>query len=314
MSKLSIVVPVYNAEKRLKKCLDSIVNQTIKDIDVVIVNDGSTDNSDKIIIEYKNRYSDLIKYYNKQNSGVADTRNYCIKKAESKYIIFVDSDDYIDTQLVEKLTPYMERDIDIVKYKLQKVNENGDVIEQIDGPTFEQITAEDGFNNLYCNDILIDSPCVYLMKKELFTNNKLKFSGKYHEDYGLIPIVLLYAKNIVSLDEYLYNYVQIDDSITRGNEYPKVIERFDAAIEQYDKAILTINQMDVEKYTKQNARIYYTNALILKLNELKKDDRKRYIRYLKNRKVYKNIKVRNIKQLLKKVLIRCSISLYLKVR
>ena len=90
MRKVSIIIPVYNTEKHLKKCLESVTNQTEKDIEIIVINDGTTDNSESIINEYINKDNSLIKYYSKANEGVAKTRNYGIEKASSDYILFVD--------------------------------------------------------------------------------------------------------------------------------------------------------------------------------------------------------------------------------
>ena len=89
MLKVSVIVPVYNTEKYLSKCLDSLVNQTLKDIEIIIVNDGSPDNSQKVIDEYVSKYSNVFGY-KKENGGLSDARNYGISKAKGKYIIFID--------------------------------------------------------------------------------------------------------------------------------------------------------------------------------------------------------------------------------
>ena len=90
--KYSIIVPIYNAEKYLRKCLDSLVNQTYSNYEIILVNDGSVDNSNVIIEEYAKKYN-FIKSYTKENTGVADTRNYGISKVNADYMLFVDSDD-----------------------------------------------------------------------------------------------------------------------------------------------------------------------------------------------------------------------------
>ena len=100
-NKVSIIIPVYNCEKYIKKCIESLLNQTYKDIEIVIVNDGSIDNSLQICKEYEQLSN--IRIYSKQNGGVSSARNYGIEKASGKYIIFIDSDDYIDIECVEKL-------------------------------------------------------------------------------------------------------------------------------------------------------------------------------------------------------------------
>lgn len=338
MSKVSIIVPVYNTGAKLKKCLDSLVNQTIKDIEIIIINDGSTDNSEKIIKEYianykkqkqydskenenktKNNSSEdnnsvEIEFYSKENEGIAKTRNYGIEKANSDYILFVDSDDYIDLKLVEKLLPYIEQDIDLIKFKLQRVNENGEILEKTDGPVFEKTTGQEGFNKLYSQDVLLDSPCVYLIKKELFKKNNFTFKRTYHEDFGLMPLVIVSAKDIVSTPYYLYSYVQSSNSLMRNDDYNKTLKRIEDVWFHYDNSMNQIEKMNLEKTTKENIKIYYTNAVILKIYELKEEDQKQFIKEIKKRKMYKNIKPRNLKQLIKRYLLKFNIKLYIKMR
>lgn len=325
MSKISIIVPVYNTGAKLKKCLDSLVNQTVKDIEIIIINDGSTDNSEEVIKEYiKNNSKEnedktesnsvKIEFYSKENEGIAKTRNYGIEKANSDYILFVDSDDYIDKKLVEKLLPYIEQNIDLIKFKLQRVNENGEILEKTDGPVFEKTTGQEGFNKLYSQDVLLDSPCVYLMKKELFKKNNFTFKRTYHEDFGLMPLVIVSAKDMVSTPYYLYSYVQSSNSLMRNDDYNKTLKRIEDVWFHYDNAMNKIEKMNLEKTTKENIKIYYTNAVILKIYELKEEDQKQFIKEIKKRKMYKNIKPRNLKQLIKRYLLKFNIKLYIKMR
>lgn len=314
MSKVSIIVPVYNTSKQLRNCLDSLVNQTNKDIEIIIINDGSTDDSESIIKEYLKKYENLITYYSKENEGIAKTRNFGIEKAKSDYILFVDSDDYIDIHLIEKLMPYINKKIDLIKFKLQRVNENGDVLEKVDGPVFDEMSGGEAFNRLYSEDVLIDSPCVYLINKKLFMENKFKFKRTYHEDFGLIPLIIVKARTCVSTTYYLYSYVQAPNSITRNDSYKKTIIKMEDVLFHYDNAISEINKMNLDKTVEENIKIFYTNAVVLKLNELKDKDKNKYIQEIKKRKMYKNIKVRNIKQLLKRILLTCNVKLYLKIR
>ena len=331
MSKVSIIVPVYNTGAKLKKCLDSLVNQTVKDIEIIIINDGSTDNSEEVIKEYiknnskenedktesnssENSNSVKIEFYSKENEGIAKTRNYGIEKANSDYILFVDSDDYIDVKLVEKLLPYIEQNIDLIKFKLQRVNENGEILEKTDGPVFEKTTGQEGFNKLYSQDVLLDSPCVYLMKKELFKKNNFTFKRTYHEDFGLMPLVIVSAKDIVSTPYYLYSYVQSSNSLMRNDDYSKTLKKIEDVWFHYDNAMNKIEKMNLEKTTKENIKIYYTNATILKIYELKEEDQKKFIEEIKERKMYKNIKPRNLKQLIKRYLLKINIKLYIKMR
>lgn len=145
MPKISIIVPVYNTEKYLKKCLDSLINQTFKDIEIVIINDGSTDNSEKIIKEYEQKYSDKIKSYKKENGGLSSARNYGISKANGEYIAFVDSDDYVDLEVFDKLKEEINKKIDLIKIKLITVNNKYEQIKKIDGPVFKEKSRRRSF-------------------------------------------------------------------------------------------------------------------------------------------------------------------------
>ena len=100
MDLISIVVPVYNVEKYLDRNLQSLVKQTYKNIEIIIVNDGATDNSQKIIDKYQKKYPTIIKSYQKKNGGLSDARNFGLAKAKGKYLAFIDSDDYIEKDFI----------------------------------------------------------------------------------------------------------------------------------------------------------------------------------------------------------------------
>ena len=314
MKKLSIIVPVYNTEKHLKKCFDSIINQNNSEIEVVVINDGSTDNSEVIIKEYTEQYKDVFKYYKKDNSGVADTRNFGIEKATGEYIMFLDSDDYIDKKLYDNIKKYIDENVELIKYKMQRVDENDKILEIVPGATFDKITGEEGFNRLYGTDVLLDSPCVYVIKKDIFERNNLKFKvGTEHEDFGLIPFVIVLAKSMISTNFYGYYYVQSKGSLMRNENYQKTIKRVYDALGHYDNAKEYSQEINLSKLTHDNIMIYYTNAVILKARDLKEEERKKYLEELKKRKVFKNIKVRNLKQMIKKILLMIDMNLYLKL-
>ena len=314
MSKISIIVPVYNAEEKIKKCLNSIVEQNDKDIEAIIINDGSIDNSEETIIEYIDKHPDIFKYYKNDNMGVANTRNFGIEKAHGDYILFIDSDDYIDSTTLKKIKTYIDDNIDMIKFKLQRVDEKSNLLEKVDGPVFEKVTGEEAFNKLYSEDVLLDSPCIYVIKRKLFTDNNFKFQRTYHEDFGLIPLIILKSESFISLPYYLYYYVQAKNSITRCDDYNKTIKKVNDVLYHYDNAMVEIDKMKLNKQTKENAKIFYTNAVVLKINELKEKDRIKFIKEIKKRKVYKNIKPRNYKQIIKRCLLKFNIRLYLKIR
>ncbi|MFU0826465.1 MAG: Glyco-trans-2-like domain-containing protein [Lachnoclostridium sp.] len=101
--KVSIIVPVYNVEKYLRQCMESLVNQTLKEIEIIVVNDGSPDNSIKILEEYEKKYPDMVKVFTTENRGVSHARNYGLDHATGEYIMFVDSDDFVELNMAEKL-------------------------------------------------------------------------------------------------------------------------------------------------------------------------------------------------------------------
>ena len=315
MKKLSVIIPVYNAEKTLKKCIESVLRQKNDEIEIVIINDGSKDSSDEIIQQYKENNPKMISYYKKKNTGIADTRNYGIKKAKGKYIMFLDADDYLDLHLYGRINRYIEKDIDLIKFKLQRVDEKGNITEKINGPTFENKTGEQGFKLLYCTDVLLDSPCVYAIKKEIFTKNKLEFkAGTEHEDFGLIPFVIVLAKTMISIDFYGYQYVQVEGSITRNTDYSKTKKKANDALKQYDDALEKINRYGLNKEIAKILKVYYTNAILLKIETLKVKDQKQYIKEIRKRKMPNNIKATSVKQAMKKLILSLNIKWYLNLR
>ena len=313
MPNLSVIVPVYNTEKYIKKCLDSLTK--LSDTEIIVINDGSTDKSEDVINEYAKKQGNIV-YYKKENTGIADTRNFGIEHSTGKYIMFVDSDDYIQQDILDKLSVYMKDNIDVIKYKLQKVDENANITEKVGGASFDKTSGEKAFEALYPTDVLLDSPCVYLFRREYIVTNNFKFDTKvlYHEDFGLIPLILVNAYSAVSIDYYGYNYVQSSNSITRNEDYKKTIRKMEDALSEYDNMVAKIENYGLSKPAKENIKIYYTNAIILKLEGLKKTEQNYFIKEIKKRKMIQNIKARNIKQLLKRILLSINIKWYLKKR
>lgn len=316
MLKISVIIPVYNTEKYIEKCLNSIYNQKMHDIEIIIVNDGSEDNSEAIIKQWMRKNKDAnVRYLKKQNGGLSDARNYAIPYVNGEYISFVDSDDYIDENLYSNLEKYIDEKIDLIKFKMQTVDEKGNVLEKLDGPTFEKGSGEEGYKKLCTTDKFLDPACIYLYRTEFFKVNNFKYKkGAYHEDFGLTSLIILSAKTFVSVNEYGYYYLQSDNSITRNKDYKKEIKKANDLIEHYDDMLETIKGYIISDSAKDLVKRYYTNTLILKTQDLKNKERKEYIKKLKERKLYKNIKPYNFKQFIKRLILKLNVNLYLKMR
>ena len=315
MPKISVIIPVYNTEKYIEKCLKSLDDQTMKDFEVVIVNDGSKDESERAIKNYMRRTRMNIKYLKKENGGLASARNYGVERASGKYISFLDSDDYLDKDTFYLLEQYIDKDIDLIKFKMKTVNEKEEVLEKLDGPVFDECTGEEAYKKLCTTDKYMDPACIYLYRREFFVENNFKYKLRYHEDFGLTSLIIVQAKTFVSTDIFGYNYLQTEESLTRAKDYNKDIERAKDMLAHYDNMIPTVNAYtNISDETKEFVKRYYTNSVILKADTLKGKERKQYIKEIKNRFMYRNIKPENLKQKLKRILLKYSVNLYLKMR
>lgn len=287
----------------------------MQDYELIVVNDGSNDNTEQVVLEYKDKLNNKLKYFYKENTGVADTRNFGISKAEGKYILFIDADDYIDKDLLITQEENMDKSIDIIKFKMTKLDVEGNELEKIEGPTFDVISGQDAFNILFYQDILIDQLCIYLFRREYLIENNYKFvKGAYHEDFGLIPIMLVNAETVISTSMYGYYYIQSNNSIMRNTDHNKTIKKMKDSFMYYDNMIDKIKDMNITKFTKENMKIYYTNSILLKIKELNNEDRKIFINEFNKRKMRKNIKVRNLKQFIKRIILAINVNLYFKMK
>lgn len=318
MIKLSVIIPVYNTGKYVIKCLNSVANQSMTDLEIIIVNDGSEDNAETLIKHWIEKHNTTnIKYLKKENGGLSDTRNYGVRYAKGKYIAFIDSDDYIDDNLFKNLEKYMDNDIDLIKFKMKTVDEKGKIINKLDGPVFDICTGEEAFAKLCTKDKFIDPACIYLYRKEFFIKNNFRYEvGTYHEDFGLTPLIIINAKSFVSTNQFGYNYLQRKNSITYNENFEKNKKKAIDSLKHYDNMVKKIDSYKLTQQTKDLVKRYYTNSIILKAEQLEEDktEFEKYIKELKKRKIYKNIKVTDLKQLIKKILLKFNINLYLKMR
>ena len=213
MCKLSIIVPVYNVEKYIAKCLESLTNQTMEAFEIIIVVDGSTDGSIDIVKEYKEKYPGVITYYETENRGLSAARNYGISKAKAEYIGFVDSDDWVEPNMFKKLyESAIKNNYDIVSCGYTKIYKNEEK------RMFLDINANDSKD-----DIIIKSrPYAWnkIYKKELFEKCNIKFpEGMIFEDICTVYPLMIRANKLGYINECYYNYICYrDDSIMLKNK------------------------------------------------------------------------------------------------
>lgn len=202
MVDISVIVPIYNAEKYLNKCVDSLINQTKKELEFILVNDGSTDKTEEIIKSYKDS---RIKYFKNKNQGIGKTRNFGIEKATGKYIMFLDSDDYLKNNACEILYKSVEKtDADLAICDFYKIYDSG-VEEKIKLLSFKPTTLRK--NPSLVNEINL-APWNKLYKKELITKNKIKFvENLKYEDAPFVIEAFSKAGKIIKVDEYLNYYL-----------------------------------------------------------------------------------------------------------
>ena len=296
---ISFIVPVYNSAKTIRNTLQTILSQKSNiNFEIVVVDDGSKDNIDEVMEKYK--LEPKIKYYKKENSGVASTRNFGVEKAKGEYIIFVDSDDYISEHLIFDIEKYIMLGVDLIKWNPIFVDENKKELKIPRSVFFEKVTGEEGFNLLFGNDDLIDCLWNYAIKKEIM----LEFpTGTYHEDFRTMPFIMLNAKSMVSIEKREYFYVQSKNSIMRNKDEEKTKKKLEDKLQHFDYIIEQAEKLDINKVTKENLKIWATNSMLSVISDLEEINKTYYKKELKKRKIYKHIKVRNFKQLIKKLIL-----------
>lgn len=267
--KFSLIIPTYNVEKYIEKCIRSIIEQNYDNYEIIIVNDGSTDKSIDVINKINNK---KIQIFNKKNGGLSSARNYGLTKATGDYIWFIDGDDYIEPGSLKKLNNIIQKEkYDCICFEYNIVK--NDV----------KIPEIDKKNNYNEKDfpLIAVSACTKIFNRKFFVNNSFKFyEGILFEDLELIPYVLCISKNIYFLEEQLYNYVQRNGSIMNSlSEFKKnrddkfialdnLIKKFKNA-QIYDEYSSELEYLVIKHlilvYTSEillyNKKIYYNRCL-----------------------------------------------------
>lgn len=216
MTKLSIIVPVYNVEKYLPKCSESLTNQTLKDIEIICVNDGSIDNSLAILKEFASKDS-RIKIIDNQHQGVAKTRNTGIEQATGEYIGFVDSDDFIDIDFFEKLyNSATENNSDIAIASILKHKKFFNIYNAKYTKKETAISIQDKIKLCGDKKHFFFYAWNKIYKSSLIKNNNIEFSeGQIYEDVVFAIRALYYSNKIISVSKTKYHYVEHENSLTK---------------------------------------------------------------------------------------------------
>lgn len=300
---LSIIIPVYNTEQYLRKCLDSVLLNLPPKTEILIINDGSPDNAKDIGKEYEQRYPTIIKQYIKKNGGLSSAKNYGLERAKGRYIIYLDSDDYVSNNMyITMLKKGLETDADIVY---------SDIFEVFEDNTKRFVSMTNySRKNKYMQ--LVDTPMMAaswnkIIKKSLYKDLKYP-EGKNNEDVAITPILFDRAKIIEKVASPFYNYLQRKGSIQNSgfNEKRFVIFETSKICIEYLKNSKSKNIEEVKGaiYTHQ-----LFGLLLFAIMKLKKKERLKYIKvfcnkmnefddYYTNKYVIEYMKKYNIEKLL----------------
>lgn len=277
---VSIVVPIYKVEPYLEKCVESIRNQTYKNLEIILVDDGSPDKCGVMCDEYAEA-DPRIRVIHKQNGGLSDARNAGVERASGEYLLFVDSDDYIDRELVEKAVKTAQKSrCDIVLFDYYCVEGGKQEVRAAELPAGQVLSLEKE------SGLLLAPPSAWtkLFNREFYLRSGCMFPvGRYFEDLATTPVLFLKAEKIVYLAEPLYYYIIRENSIMTGKNYEKScrdkLEVLDHIQNVYRKAGV------FEKYREELEYLVFANAYFEPSKELvlDKGDRKwldRYREYL----------------------------------
>lgn len=319
---ISIIIP-FNNEKYLERCLDNLKNIKYREFEIVMINDFCNADIKELIIKYSNELN--IRYYEtlKNTIGVGNARNLGIEKASGNYIMFIDSDDSVDINLLNFLQPYINKDIEMIKYNMNFINDkNQNMQDNIGNMDIEEknelkkiTTGKEWFNKEYFKDKFLDSPCLYLIKKDFIDRINLRFeTNVFHEDFGLIPQLIINANTFVDTEYSGYNYFQTDNSIIRNNNYSKKLKKVDDKLFLYEQLLKNLEKYDLDVITYENILIYYINSIIASIGNLDYEDRIFYENIFEKKRLLKNFKCKNLKQYIKKLILKYNMEFYYKIK
>lgn len=297
MTKFSIIIPVYNVEKYLNKCLDSVVKQTYKNYEVIIVCDKCSDNSESIVDEYVKKYKKFTKIY-EEHTGLSKARNIGVESSSGDYILFLDGDDYFELDLLKTLNEKLKDIPDLIRFQIQDVK--GKEIIKHNEEGFNTTDGVSAFNKIFKYHY-IENAWSYCYNANFYKKNKFKFmEGCIAEDYGLIPLIIAKAKKVKSLSYIGYNYIQRENSLMSDTDYSKKVKKMEDMLMQ--SVFLKGKLKDIKG--KELIISFINNSLIYYSTRLNYKDFKKYNKILKENKCFNHLKGGNLKAKIRNVLIK----------
>lgn len=269
MPKLSVIIPVYNVENYLGKCLDSVIYPELNDYEILIVNDGSTDSSPEICREYAEKYPQLIKVITTENGGLGAARDVGIDAARGTYILFLDSDDYLSPNALPEMYEYLEKDFDILFFDIRSVNEEGRLLRYYNGCAIEGEFTLEAFPEL-----LFEMPSAWnkIYRRTLFTDNKIYYPGRvWYEDMYVTFALYTLSDKMLSMHKPWHNYLQRAGSITNNKNTQRnleIIPAVNSMLDAFRKAGL------YEKYSSQLEFAAFHHEVITSIARVNLADRK----------------------------------------
>lgn len=248
---ISVVVPVYNVENYLAKCVDSLINQTYKNKEILLIDDGSSDSSGNMCDEFAKKNKN-IRVFHKENGGLSDARNYAIPYIKGQYVAFVDSDDYVDVDYLERMiSPAQSNDFDIVISTHINETSNGKLLasKNID-LTSHYLTPGQALETM-CYEIEFGtSACGKLISRTLVESFAFP-TGKLYEDLATIYKMIGASRKIIFLNMPMYHYIQRGGSIRNSNWKPSVMDIMEASqnlLDYIDSSYPDIHKAGVQRY------------------------------------------------------------------
>lgn len=284
MIRLSVVVPVYNVEKYLRQCLDSVIVPGTDEYEIVCVNDGSTDGSAKILEEYSEKYPELVRVITTVNGGLGAASNTGIKAAKGEYVGFLDSDDYLVPGAVEEMLDACRSNADLIIFDFNEVSDQGNLITVKKG-----CSREEGVFTLESYPQLLfeyPSRANKLFKRALFEEHEIRYPSRvWFEDYRTNPKLYPLCRSIRYEGKAWYNYRQQENSITHGKNTERNLEIIDAVedlLQYYEREGL------FEKYREELEYSVFYNVLLTSTDRVnlinpKSDVQGKLLAYMRNR-------------------------------